>query len=489
MFAVQTQCPVQRNQLLLHILEEIKGSLAGHWAVHNLRNVESFIEFVRGIFLASLVMSHSCHDLDTKQALLLEDLSLRLYSIMRKRAQSANMEQTKESVELMNKALSLLGVPPIDTSPENDTLIAALTSQNTTAEAGHPPSSSDGREMTAASSDGREEDAPAYPVLANKRHCENLEKDHLDQADMIQNESSHPGKSNHSTDSMGSQPANVCKESRGTHPSNDSPFERARTTPSVWGLSPNLDKYDDTSAKLPSKASTMPSYSGSRGVMKHKPMARLDKHRRYVGLAMSQEELRAATWPLMSAEALQSLEAESEFPKSEEQNLDALTLATNLGTSAEGLGMLPDERTDGRNTEEHLSLVHNSSTPDSAPAYTSDRVKASITHQSQYGTPSLPTVEETGLQPDDGVHECPECQKPATVDPNASTKSSSPATPEHSTSLSSSCQQQRTDELQQSESVSLVYNLHQGLGSQEREGAEQLLASLQPLNEREVQSE
>ncbi|KAL8587125.1 hypothetical protein ACOMHN_026093 [Nucella lapillus] len=124
MFAIQNPCVVHFQHNLRQILQEIHTSLGGCRSVRSLQNVESFVEFVRAVFLASLVLFHSRDPADITRAVRLERLSLGMYAAMccgdrdtpqsasstKQTTQSSSFRQTAESVGLMNEALALLGL-------------------------------------------------------------------------------------------------------------------------------------------------------------------------------------------------------------------------------------------------------------------------------------------------------------------------------------------------------------------------------------------
>ncbi|XP_076447922.1 uncharacterized protein LOC143284787 [Babylonia areolata] len=135
MFAVQNRCPIHFQRHLQQIVGEIRGSLGGYRSVASLQNVESFVEFVRAVHLASLVLFHSWAPADRQHAGRLESLSLKLYTAMccggyRERTQPPPAQQTAlpsdsfthtaQSVELLNKALALLGLSKLQWTDKDD---------------------------------------------------------------------------------------------------------------------------------------------------------------------------------------------------------------------------------------------------------------------------------------------------------------------------------------------------------------------------------
>jgi hypothetical protein len=57
MYAVQNSCPVVRLRLLRRVMRDISNSLQAHRRLTQLQNIESFVEFVRAVFTASLVLA------------------------------------------------------------------------------------------------------------------------------------------------------------------------------------------------------------------------------------------------------------------------------------------------------------------------------------------------------------------------------------------------------------------------------------------------
>ncbi|KAK7114540.1 alpha-protein kinase 1-like [Littorina saxatilis] len=496
MFAVQSPCPIQFQQLLQQITVDIKHSLAGHRAVDNLQNVESFVEFARAVFLASLVLSQSFCDVDRQQGLLLEGLSQDLYEVMcckeARRGQSTSLKLDANSVSLMNDVLCFLGLPQLQGSFEYvHAKLGGDFDSGSSVQATDSPVPDD---INEPASTGNAQESDGLMIADSTRNVVASTDD-----ESARQESTTPQEHIRQTDTP-TQPSRLPDTSgNNTNVGSDTSGRTCQSQSSGY-------------ADLPLKASTFPQTSHRTPAAG--PRRGVHPQKRYVGLAMNREELRVATWPAMSAEAEQRIVDINSLGRTSD-DLDSLSLSTNTNSSscslhsasadassnkrasecqyatqeaviAKPLSLMDDNSqcrsTDSNNQHGSLSVdpnnQHGSLSVDSNNQQRSLSIDSrnqneslSTNAQTQIISSSRSILEETqNLTEGSSHHVCARCGSsrtgPSTVDRNATTKSSSPATPHSSVSEAISCNEQ-FKELSKSRPESLVSSLQLGSNSKE----------------------
>ena len=127
MFTIHEKNMTEKQKLDQYqvIVDEMKKSLAYHRTVHHMQSLEVYLAFVRAIFMISLTLHFSPIPQDTDLARFLEKLTLEMYAYMCQQVSSngshqpsASLRQNQHSVRRMNGALALLGLPLLEGSAD-----------------------------------------------------------------------------------------------------------------------------------------------------------------------------------------------------------------------------------------------------------------------------------------------------------------------------------------------------------------------------------
>ncbi|KAK7493862.1 hypothetical protein BaRGS_00015003 [Batillaria attramentaria] len=293
MFTVQQQSPQKQHNLLHTILGEVKRSLAGHRAVQFLNSVEAFVEFVRGVFMVSQVLSFSCVCGDKDVARFYEKVAIELYQFMSSRPlgegvsePSGSLKQTVYSVSLMDLALKLLGLPLLEGSEE-------IWRQQEEEEHG------------SFNRGTLQDNTAAVGTIGSAISVRNLKGENS------------------------SQFAPNGAENSGLSETDASDPSYARSYPAASAYSRPADERFQPRHQ----SHTFPEVSSRKPQACHKPGAGRRSQRKFVGLPMTLEELRASTCPALSPEALESLSLEEDHLELAEEDLEALSVSAQTFSS------------------------------------------------------------------------------------------------------------------------------------------------------------
>ncbi|XP_076449884.1 uncharacterized protein LOC143286163 [Babylonia areolata] len=130
MFTIQHRHMTHKQKLdqFQVIVAEMKRSLANHRTVRYLHSLEVYLAFVRAVFIISLTLHFSPVPQDAELSRFLEKLSLELYAYMCQQMDgkggdssvSTSLHQNQYSVRRMNGTLALLGLPTLEGSADVD---------------------------------------------------------------------------------------------------------------------------------------------------------------------------------------------------------------------------------------------------------------------------------------------------------------------------------------------------------------------------------
>ena len=115
-YAILTPSLSDQFKMFQTILNEMKTSIGSHKTVDVLRSSEQFFEFVRALFMISLMLAFSPLEHDRKVAAYLEQLSIELYlhlCITIKGRQVARLEFSASLVKCINASLTILNLPTL----------------------------------------------------------------------------------------------------------------------------------------------------------------------------------------------------------------------------------------------------------------------------------------------------------------------------------------------------------------------------------------
>ena len=115
-YAILSPSLAETYELLQTILKEMKSSLGAHKTIDALESSEQFFEFVRALFMISLVLAFSPVQQDRMAAEYIQQLSIELYLHLcnyNKVQRSARLNHSSKSFQLINTSLTVLGLPAL----------------------------------------------------------------------------------------------------------------------------------------------------------------------------------------------------------------------------------------------------------------------------------------------------------------------------------------------------------------------------------------
>lgn len=319
MYAVVQQAVSKEHHYFDTILDEMKKSLAGHQTVRHLHSIESFFEFVRAVFMISLTLAFSPSHQDVDLARFLEKLSIELYSFMCARPgdgedgsmPSSSLTQTNYSVRLMNGALALLGLPPLE--------------GNGSVEQKEVDEDQEEKESDYSSKDVAEESSYGSSP-PNSLSSSSNQPSSQSQPSSWEVMSSSPSASVPSSQSL---PSSDSWEMVSTHSSSTHASSNVKQNPQS-----HMRNFSEKAATFPAK-----SIGKSKSIF-IKPSGVTQM--KFVGLPVSRDQLKSATCPTSVQEAMKSVaEDERDGPKSELEGLlisaapIASTSSSKLASSGE----------------------------------------------------------------------------------------------------------------------------------------------------------